>query len=169
MICSEIMTNYKLKDKIYDYLYELYVDIDHFDSVRTMISLIPYSPLLRDFDRQKFLLQLLQNENSQSSSFYVAWFLHFMTNDNYSMNDDHERQQYQELIKAWTHGFEHDYSKLHVIIMKIDKLLDPFRSAPTGSNLEKCCELFIHHMIDICFNQGKISFSDKSRKIPTAL
>ncbi|CAF1476494.1 unnamed protein product [Rotaria sordida] len=80
-----------------------------------------------------------------------------MTNDNFSMNDDNERQEYQNLIKVWTSYFEHDQSKLHVMMIKIDALLEPFMSAQTGSNQEKCRELFVHHMIDICFKQGKIS------------
>src|SRR5262249_22060111 len=98
------------------------------------------------------------------SHFYTEWFLCFMTNDHYSMNDDKERKKYQELLKAWTSCFETDQSKFHVMMMKINKLMDPFVSAPIGSNAEKCCELFVHQMIDICFKQGKIFMTSKFKK-----
>ncbi|CAF1226527.1 unnamed protein product [Rotaria sordida] len=157
IISLEIRTNTQVKNKIHDYLYNLGEITGHLESLRTILNFVSHSSLLRDFDRQHFLLNLLENDSSQSSHFYIEWFLYFMTNDNFSMNDDNERREYQNLIKVWTSYFEHDQSKLHVMMIKIDALLEPFMSAQTGSNQEKCRELFVHHMIDICFKQGKIS------------
>ncbi|CAF4162038.1 unnamed protein product [Rotaria magnacalcarata] len=53
----------------------------------------------------------------------------------YSMNDDQQRQDYQQLIKQWASCFEGNRDKLDLMFTELDKLLNSFQSMPNDSEL----------------------------------
>lgn len=156
IIRAEIRINHGLKSKIHEYLYDLSVTNHYLDSLRIILNFIPHSSIVSDFNRHRFLLNSLKSNTSQSSDFYVAWFLCFLTDVNYSMNSENEQKEYEELIKTWMSSFCYNEPQLCVMMMKVDKLLEPFRSVQTGSDHEKCCKILVHHLVNVCFKQGKI-------------
>ncbi|CAF1516293.1 unnamed protein product [Rotaria magnacalcarata] len=131
----DIRSNQKLRKKIRDYLYKTPITMDHFQSIRTIINFEPHSQLLHDFNRQNFLLESLKKNVSESSHFYCEWFSCFIANSSYSMNDDQQRQDYQQLIKQWASCFEGNRDKLDSMFTELDKLLNSFQSMPNDSEL----------------------------------
>ncbi|CAF4395726.1 unnamed protein product, partial [Rotaria magnacalcarata] len=51
------------------------------------------------------------------------------------MNDDQQRQDYQQLIKQWASCFEGNRDKLDLMFTELDKLLNSFQSMPNDSEL----------------------------------
>ncbi|CAF4762986.1 unnamed protein product, partial [Rotaria magnacalcarata] len=49
------------------------------------------------------------------------------------MNDDQQRQDYQQLIKQWASCFEGNRDKLDSMFTELDKLLNSFQSMPNDS------------------------------------
>jgi len=95
------------------------------------------------------------NNPSELLNFHYEWFLWFMTSGNYSMDDEHQRREYEQLLKQWTSYFERKSYMLDKVIMKLDGLLNSFPPMLCDSDKNNCFKIFVHHMIDICFKPGK--------------
>ncbi|CAF1519847.1 unnamed protein product [Adineta ricciae] len=130
--------------------------IDNFKSVRTIMDFKSRSQLLHDFNRQRFLLESLKKNISESSHYYCEWFSCFIMNDTYSMNVDQQRQDYEQLVKEWTSCVERDIHIFGAVLKELDKLIESLQSMTNNDDGNKCCEIFINHLVDICCKTDSI-------------
>jgi len=84
--------------------------------------------------------------SSYSYEFFKQWFCSFLLFDDEF--NDWNKKDYQDLLQHWSNQFVKFPDITMKIMMDIDGLINAFEN----KNYQL---IFIHHMINLCFQQGK--------------
>lgn len=150
IVNTAIESSITLRTKIQRYLYTLIITSEQFADIRFVVSYLPNSIILYLVQKRDLLIHLLNHANaSYSYEFFKLWFFSFLLyNDEFN---DRNKKDYQDLLEYWSQQAFKSYETMVSIMMDIDLLANPFKN-------QQYKVMFIHHMINRCFQQGKQSY-----------
>ncbi len=150
LVNSTIESSVQLRDKIKRYLYLLKINAEQFQDIQFIISSIPKSVILFKITRRDLLISLMVNAlSSHSYEFFKQWFDAFLLFDDEA--NEVTKREYLDLIQHWSKQFSKSDEIIMKILMDIDRFNDKFQN-------QSYQLLFIHHMVNFCFQQSKIFF-----------
>jgi len=146
-INTAIESSIALRKKIKDYLYGLTITNEQFKDIRFIISFLSKCIILYTVKKLDLLIHLMSNSySSYSYEFFKQWFCSFLLFDDEF--NDWNKKDYQDLLQHWSNQFVKFPDITMKIMMDIDGLINAFEN----KNYQL---IFIHHMINLCFQQGK--------------
>ena len=160
---SVIECNDKLPIKIHYVLNTISVSTENCNDIQNILRFNSISPLVFNIQKSDFLMNLLDRRSSSSSVFYEKWFLCFLIPNEqelHTITTDRECVEYQQLLRSWTNCFMHDRDMFLAMMMKIDIFIAAFPADVINSQY---LLHFIHHMVNLCFQEGN-TFSSLKQK-----
>ncbi|CAF2385070.1 unnamed protein product [Rotaria sp. Silwood2] len=145
---TAIESSIQLRKKIQQYLYTLKITNEQFKDIRLIISFIEKSFILFLVEKRALLIHLMNHAHaSYSYEFFKQWFCSFLLF--HDEINDRNKKIYQDLLEHWSHQLPKSYEIMIKIMMDIDFLINAFEN-------EQYQLIFIHHMINLCFQQESI-------------
>jgi len=147
LVNTVIESSIQLRTQIKQYLYKLKINIEQFTDIQFVILHISKSFILYNIIKRDLLINLMINAYpSYSYEFFKQWFYSFLL-FNEELNEINKRD-YPDLLQHWSNHFLRSPEITTQILMDVDLFIKAFKNQQYQS-------LFIQHMINLCFRQGK--------------
>jgi len=147
LVNTAIESSIQLRTKIQEYLYKLKINIEQFKDIQFIISYISKSFILYNIKKRDLLINLMiYAYSSYSYEFFKQWFYSFLLFN--EVINDSNKKDYEDLLQHWSNQFTKSHEITMKIFMDIDLLIEALKN-------QQYQLIFIHHMVDLCFRQGK--------------
>jgi hypothetical protein len=103
-------------------------------------------------DKTNYLIKTIANHQNRTGHFYVTWFICFLCEKYYQINDQHH---FQRLLNVWLDYVKNDRDILPQIIDKLDSLLEHLQTVIIDDNNDNRLEEFTDNMLTLCFQPSK--------------